>query len=87
MRRWPAVAILALLMLNACASRNAKVQDEASRLPLPEVRKITFAGNDSFSARALRQAMAIKQPPLFPPWKPGGKPKTAPTLLCAHGAF
>ncbi len=71
MSRLKWLVVLALLALTACASRQAQVQDAETEPPLPEVRKITFTGNETFGAGALRGAMATVQRPLFPPWKRG----------------
>jgi outer membrane protein assembly complex protein YaeT len=54
-----------------CAARQAEVQGQDQGLPLPEVRKVTFEGNNEFSAGTLRKAIASKPRPLFPPWKRG----------------
>jgi outer membrane protein insertion porin family len=54
-----------------CAARQAEVQGQDQGLPLPEVRKVTFEGNNEFSAGTLRKAIASKPRPFFPPWKRG----------------
>ena len=65
------LVILVSLMLTACAARRTEVQDVNVGLQFPEVRKVMFTGNDTFSARSLRSVMASKQRPFFPPWKRG----------------
>jgi len=64
-------ALLMLMLLVGCAARQGGVQGQDQGLPLPEVRKVTFKGNNAFSAGTLRKAIASKPRPLFPPWKRG----------------
>jgi outer membrane protein assembly complex protein YaeT len=71
--------ILLLFLSPACTSHQAQVPQPESPEPFPEVAHITFTGNTHFSSRKLRQAMATKQRPLFPPWK-HGEPYNPPTL-------
>ena len=80
MRR-AAFALFLLLMLAGCAAKQAEVQnpDNEQAPALPEVRKVTFTGNEQFSAGALRKTMASKPRPFFPPWK-RGEPYNRPTL-------
>ncbi len=66
-------------MLVGCATRQTEVQDEDQALSLPEVRKVRFQGNNQFSAGVLRQAIASKPRPFFPPWK-RGETYNQPTL-------
>src|SRR5712691_736678 len=74
------VLVMLLLFLSpACTSRQAQVPQPESPEAFPEVAHITFTGNTHFSSRTLRQVMATKQRPLFPPWK-HGEPYNPPTL-------
>src|SRR5262245_44059970 len=74
------VLILLLICLSAaCTSHQAQVPQPESPAPFPEVTHITITGNIHFSSRKLRQAMATKPRPLFPPWK-HGEPYNPPTL-------
>ncbi len=77
--RWSSFLLLILLILAGCASRQAEVQDDDQALALPEVRKVTFQGNETFGAGALRKAIASKPRPWFPPWK-RGETYNKPTL-------
>ena len=72
-------ALFILVILGGCAARQSGVQDGSQALPLPEVRKVAFEGNNQFSDGALRQAMATQPRPFFPPWK-RGEPYNRPTL-------
>lgn len=78
MRRYSFLLLL-LVILAGCAGRQAEVQDNDQALALPEVRKVTFQGNETFGARALRKAIASKPRPLLPPWK-RGETYNRPTL-------
>ncbi len=78
MRRF-SFLLLVLLILVGCAGRQGGVQDDNQALALPEVRKVTFQGNNTFKAGALRGAMASKPRPFFPPWK-RGETYNKPTL-------
>ena len=71
--------MLLLFLSPACTSHQAQVPQPESPEPFPEVALITFTGNTHFSSSKLRQAMATKQRPLFPPWK-HGEPYNPPTL-------
>ena len=73
--------LLILLLLVGCAARQSEIQDQANNqaVSLPEVRKVTFEGNEQFSASVLRKTMASKPRPFFPPWK-RGEPYNRPTL-------
>jgi len=71
--------MLLLFLSPACTSHQAQVPQPESPEPFPEVAHITFTGNTHFSSSKLRQAMATKQRPLFPPWK-HGEPYNPPTL-------
>src|SRR5262245_49483372 len=63
---------LGCLLLNAaCASRQSTVPRAEDIQVFPEVRQLTFKGNDHFSNSTLRKLMATKQRPLFPPWRRG----------------
>lgn len=70
------VALL-LLMGLGCAARQAPRPEEAP--PFPEVLSIAFTGNTAFSSATLRQTMATKQRPVFPPWA-RGEAYNPPTL-------
>jgi outer membrane protein insertion porin family len=63
----------------SCAAKEPSLPEEAGEVPFPEVKKLTFAGNEQFSSRTLRKAMATKPRPLLPPWK-RGEPYNPPTL-------
>lgn len=68
-----------LLAVTACSVKQ-RTGPETDTVPaLPEVRKITFSGNTTFSSAVLRKAMAITQRPLLPPWK-RGEPYNPPTV-------
>jgi outer membrane protein insertion porin family len=73
--------VLCLFMLApvACSTKASKVPTVDALTAFPEVRRITFVGNDHFKSSDLRKAMATKQRPLFPPWK-RGEPYNPPTL-------
>jgi outer membrane protein assembly complex protein YaeT len=73
------LVILLLFLSPACTSHQVQVPQPESPEPFPEVAHITFTGNTHFSSSTLRQAMATKQRPLFPPWK-HGEPYNPPTL-------
>ena len=73
------VVILLVFLSAACTSHEAKVPQPERPESFPEVAKITFTGNTHFSSSKLREAMATKQRPLFPPWK-HGEPYNPPTL-------
>ena len=73
------LAIMLIFVSTACTSRAARVPGPESPEPFLEVARITFTGNTSFSSSALRQVMATKQRPLFPPWR-RGEPYNPPTL-------
>ena len=68
-----------LLAMAACSAKQGSVPDADAPPALPEVRKITFRGNNTFKSPPLRKAMATTQRPLLPPWKRGG-PFNRPTL-------
>jgi outer membrane protein assembly complex protein YaeT len=70
-----------ILMFVGCSARQPELQDQAQgQAPeLPEVRKVTFEGNNQFSAGTLRNVIASKPRPFFPPWKKG-EPYNRPTL-------
>ncbi|MGE3541211.1 MAG: outer membrane protein assembly factor BamA [Candidatus Tectimicrobiota bacterium] len=80
-RLWCYCVVLLVLVLYQGTSRAQDVPNlETNGLPaLPEVAKLTFVGNRTFSSRTLRQQMATQQRPLLPPWK-RGEPYNAPTL-------
>jgi outer membrane protein assembly complex protein YaeT len=63
----------------SCAAKEPTLPEEAGETPFPEVKKLTFTGNEQFSSRTLRKAIATKQRPLLPPWK-RGEPYNPPTL-------
>jgi outer membrane protein insertion porin family/translocation and assembly module TamA len=60
-----------LLIWTACTAKEAKLPDAEPPVTLPEVRRIVFQGNTTFSSGQLRKVMATKQRPLLPPWKRG----------------
>src|SRR6266446_6416959 len=65
------LVLMYALLSAACASQKAKVPESESLQPFPEVRQITFTGNNHFSSGTLRKLMATQQRPLLPPWKRG----------------
>lgn len=60
-----------LLAVSGCASRQAKPPGEVFDVGLPEVKRVSFTGNEQFSAFRLRRAMAIQGRPLLRPWELG----------------
>jgi outer membrane protein assembly complex protein YaeT len=58
-------------MLSGCASTGAGPADAGLASAEPEVRKITFRGNDAFGSFTLRGEMETKQRSLITFWKPG----------------
>ena len=73
------LTIIVVFLSTACASREARVPEAERPEPFLEVARITFTGNTHFSSSALRQVMATKQRPFFPPWR-RGEPYNPPTL-------
>ena len=73
--------LLLLFVLAGCAAKQSEVpdQDNDQTPALPEVRKVTFEGNEQFSAGVLRKMMASKPRSFFTPWK-RGEPYNRPTL-------
>ncbi|MEE9148144.1 MAG: outer membrane protein assembly factor BamA [Candidatus Tectomicrobia bacterium] len=65
------LAALLLLLVPACATREARVRDADLAATFPEVKRITLQGHTHFSARALRRALGTKQRPRLRPWKRG----------------
>lgn len=65
------VRCLFLLSLAACSTKVVKTPQADVLAAFPEVRSITFFGNDHFKSADLRKVMASKQRPLIPPWKRG----------------
>ena len=63
-------AVLCAVMVSACASRTT-FQEEPLTDTFPEVRSVSFVGNDTFGAARLRRVMATQQRPLLSPWKRG----------------
>ena len=63
--------MLCAIVLNACGSQKASLQQETLIRAFPEVRQIVFLDNEKFGDARLRQAMATQQPPLLAPWKRG----------------
>ena len=70
---WARLLLICVLILAclSCAAKEATLPEEAGEVPFPEVKKLTFTGNEQFSSRTLRKAIATKQRPLLPPWKRG----------------
>lgn len=79
MCRHVVLAIIVVFFSTACAARQARGPEAESPEPFPEVARITFTGNTHFSSSALRQVMATKQRPFFPPWR-RGEAYNPPTL-------
>ena len=71
--------MLLLWLCTACAARTARVPEAEQAEPQSEVKRITFTGNEQFSARTLRRALATQPRPLWPPWKRGDA-YNAPTI-------
>ena len=66
------VALLCVIMLNACASLRASFRPESLEDTFPEVRRIHFVGNEKFGSARLRRVMATQERSLYSPWKRGG---------------
>lgn len=74
-----ALLVLLLWLCSACAARTARAPEAEETVPLSEVKRITFTGNEEFSARTLRKVLATQPRPLWPPWK-RGEAYNAPTI-------
>ena len=60
-----------LFAMVACSAKQHTEPEADPASTRPEVHKIIFSGNSTFSAAALRQAMTTTQRPTLPPWKRG----------------
>ena len=64
-------ALLMILIMAGCGARQNDIQDADQALVLREVRKVTFEGNNQFSAGALRKVIASRPRSRLTPWKRG----------------
>ena len=62
---------LVLLVGTGCANRQPKALEEPFVTGLPEVKHISFSGNEEFSAFSLRRVMETQGRPLLRRWKRG----------------
>jgi outer membrane protein assembly complex protein YaeT len=71
-RTWAIIlAGLVLLVASGCASQQAKPPEQAFDTELPEVKQVSFSGNEQFLAFRLRRVMAMRGRPLLQPWQRG----------------
>jgi len=76
---WLVLILFMGFWISGCATQETKPPDIELESSLPEVRKISFNGNEQFSAWALRGVMSTKPRPFLQPWAKG-EPYNSTTL-------